>query len=228
MALNTYSEEYNFTANLGNKKFKFRPWTTKNEKEYLIAIESEETITEKLLFDILIRPCLEDKNVVLTNDEQKMLIIEIRKKSLGSTFPMKYACSHCNNVNDIDISFDKIVKFKESRYEDISIENMTFIFGDIQSENLKSRLDSSDSTSIEKSFIELILHIHAIEIDDRMEDTFSYEELFTFIESLPSYIFDELFSKFTNMKSSIEFSYISNCAICSKENNIVFIGFIII
>ena len=112
-----YKIEYNNTAIIGDKKFKFKPWNTKNEKDYLIAVESEKDIDDKMLFDILIRPCLEDTEVVLSVNEQKMLIIEIRKKSLGTTFPMRYACSSCGQVNDIDISFDSIVKYKQDNYQ---------------------------------------------------------------------------------------------------------------
>lgn len=216
-----YTVEYNNTAIIGDKEFKFRPWTTKNEKDYLIAVESEENITDKILYDILIRPCLEDPDVNLTTNEQKMLIIEIRKKSLGSTFPMRYACTSCNQVNDIDVNFDSIVKFKPDDFYNVTIDGIIFEFGNILSENLKSKLDNV-SSKVEYAFIEFLLHIHSITIAGVKEDTFTYDELKDYVESLPTQIFDEAFTEFNKMKSDLTFELNTFCLACNAENEVDF------
>ncbi|MHB8098007.1 MAG: T4 family baseplate hub assembly chaperone [Sulfuricurvum sp.] len=220
MAL-SYKKTYNNTARIGDKIFKFSPWTTKNEKDYLIAVESETNIDDKLLFDILIRPCLEEQNVVLTTNEQKMLMIEIRKKSLGSTFPMRYTCTQCNQVNDIDVSFDNIITFTPDAFHDVTSEDITFTFGNIASENLKSRLDSVP-TNVDYAFTEFLLHIQSIEIEGKVEDTFTFDELKEFIEDIPTTIFDEVYKAFQEMKSKLEFSLKTICLVCGTENEIGF------
>lgn len=214
-----YNIEYNNIANIGGKEYKFKPWTTKNEKDYLIAVESETDIDDKMLFDILIKPCLEDSEVMLTTNEQKMLIIEIRKKSLGSTFPMRYACSKCSQVNDIDVNFDDIINYTKDEFKDIEKENMVFSFGNIVSENLKSRLEDTDN-NIDYAFIEFLLHIHSITIDGEVEDTFTFDELLDFIENLPTNIFDDVYKEFQSMKSKLDFNLKSFCAVCNEENEI--------
>jgi hypothetical protein len=216
-----YKKEYNNIAVIGDKKIKFTPWTTKNEKDYLIAVESEKNIDDNLLFELLIKPCLEDQYIVLSNNEQKMLIIEIRKKSLGSTFPMRYVCTKCKQVNDIDVSFDQIIKFTPDNFKPVTIENMTFNFGNILSENLRRRLDEAE-TNVDYAFVEMLLHIHSIEIDGKLEDTFTYEELKEFVEDLPTYIFDELYKEFQKMKSSLDFSLKTFCIVCNTENEVEF------
>jgi len=221
-----YKVQYNNIAKIGSKEYKFKPWNTKNEKDYLIAVESETEITDKKLFDLLIRPCLEDKDVVLSPNEQKMLIIEIRKKSIGATFSMRYACTDCKQVNDIDINFDMMVNFTPDEFKSVTTkdennEDIIFNFGDIASERLRSKLDDTKN-SVEYSFTEFLLHIQSIELQGELEDTFTFDELKDFIEELPTFIFDEVFKEFRKMKSTLNFNLKTNCMICNTENNIVF------
>jgi len=216
-----YNVEYNNIAKIGDREFRFRPWTTKNEKDYLISVESEEKITDEMLFDILIRPCLENSDVTLTVNEQKMLMIEIRKKSLGSTFPMKYICRECKQVNDLDVELDKIINFSPDKFEDVCVEDLVFSFGHIATQRLKDRL-KEQNTDVDYSFTEFLLHIQSIEISGRIEDTFTFDELKDFVESLPTFIFDEVFEKFKKMKSSLEFSLRTYCMVCNTENDIEF------
>jgi len=216
-----YIRAYDNSCTIGNKTFKFKPWNTKNEKDYLIAVESEENITDDLLFEILIRPCLEDPEVVLTSNEQKMLMIEIRKKSLGSTFPMRYICSNCKQVNDLDVELDKIISFSPDKFHDVEIENLKFTFGDIRSKNLKKRLEGLN-TNVDHAFTEFLLHIQSIEVDGNIEDTFTFDELKEFVEELPTYIFDDVYKQFQEMKSSLNFELKTFCMVCNTENDIDF------
>ena len=216
-----YQKKYNHTAKVGDKEYKFTPWTTLDEKNYLLAVESEETITDTLLFDLLIRPCLEDDDVILSSDEQKMLMIEIRKKSLGTSFPMRYSCKKCKQVNDIDVEFDQIIKYSSPSYHDVEVQDMKFMFGEIASENLKSRLDDQN-TNVDYAFTEVLLHIQSIEINGNIEDTFTYDELVQFMEDIPSSIFDKVFEEFQSMKGSLDFELKTFCMVCNTENNVEF------
>lgn len=216
-----YNIKYSSIARIGDREFKFKPWTTKNEKDYLIAVESEEDITDDMLFDILIKPCLEDPDISLSVNEQKMLIIEIRKKSLGGTFPMRYICKKCKNVNDIDVEFDQIINFSPDKFELIKVDDLVFNLGHIQSQNLKDRL-KEQKTNVDYAFTDFLLHIHSIEVDGTLEDTFTFDELQDFVENLPTYIFDEVYEKFQAMKSKLEFELTTFCLTCNTENEVEF------
>jgi len=214
-----YEPNYNHSAIIGDKTIYFKPWTTKNEKDYLLAIDSKDNIDNTLLFNMLIKPCLKDKNLSLTLNEQKMLMIEIRKKSIGETFSLNFTCKKCKNVNQIDIELDKIIKYKPDNFKSVTIDNMVFEFKNSPSENLKARLDNCEN-SIEYSFIELLIHISSIEINGEIEDTFTFNELTEFIEDLPSSVFDKLFKEFKDMNGSLEFELKSHCMICNEENDL--------
>lgn len=216
-----YERVFNNIAIVGDKKIKFTPWTTRNEKDYLIAVEADEKIDDSKLYDLLIKPCLEDPSLTLSTNEQKMLMIEIRKKSLGSTFPMRYICNNCKQVNDIDVNFDQIIKFQAENFHDIEVENMIFKFGPIATDNLKRRLDEQD-TNVDYAFTELILHIQSIEIDGRVEDTFTFDELKEFMEDIPSSIFDKVYKEFQDMKSKLDFELKTYCITCNSENEVEF------
>ena len=216
-----YNVDYRNIAKIGNKEIKFKPWTTKNEKEYLIAVESEEKVTDDMLFDILAKPCLEDPSIILSSNEQKMLMIEMRKKSLGNSFPMTFTCRKCNNVNDIDVEFDNIVSFEPESWTEVEVEDLKFVFGDIPSENLKNKLKETEN-KVEKSFIDFLIHIKEIHIDGKVEDVFTFEELKDFIDDIPSYIFDEAFKEFNKMKGHLEFKLATTCMACGASNNIDF------
>jgi hypothetical protein len=216
-----YNVEYKNVAEIGEKRINFKPWTTKNEKDYLIAVEAEDNINDNLLYEILVKPCLEDPDISLTKNEQKMLMIEIRKKSLGGSFPMRYSCKKCKNVNDIDVEFDKIIRFKPDTWQDVQVDDIKFIFGDIATPNLKKRLDTAE-TKVDKAFIEFLIHIKEIEIDGTLENSFTFDELKAFVEELPTHIFDEAYKKFQAMKSSLTFELKTYCMICNEENDIDF------
>ena len=144
-------------------------------------------------------------------------MIEIRKKSLGTTFAMKFTCHSCKQLNDINIAFDNIVNYKESIWEHVKIENLVFTFGEIVSESLKGRIVSAPNR-IEKNFIEFLAHIISIEMNGKVENDFSFDELKDFIESLPTSIFDEIYEKYNSMKSSLSLTYSCNCMFCEEEN----------
>ena len=216
-----YEKVFKNVAKVGDKEIKFTPWTTKNEKEYLIAVEAEEKIDDSKLYELLIRPCLEDPSLVLSTNEQKMLMIEIRKKSLGSSFSMRYICNNCKQVNDINVNFDQIIKFQAENFHDVEVENMIFKFGPIATDNLRRRLDDQ-KTNVDYAFTEMILHIQSIEIDGKLEDTFTFDELKEFMEDIPSSIFDAAYKEFQGMKSNLEFELKTYCITCNSENEVEF------
>ena len=223
-----YNVEYKMKAQIGDKTIKFKPWNTKNEKDYLIAVESEPNITDAMLFDLLIRPCLEDDSIVLSNNEQKMLIIEIRKKSIGPSFPMRYSCTSCKQVNDLEVEFDDIVDFKPDTFGPVEVQTdagpMVFNFAPPRTEKLRNKLNEvkgGPDNKVEYRFTEFIIHIQDITINGKIEDTFTYEELVEFVEELPSSIFDEVFKEFQKMKSSLDFKNLNTrCVMCNFENEV--------
>jgi len=218
MAL-VYKEEYKNIAKIGGKEIHFKPWNTKNEKEFLIAVESDEDITDSMLYELLVKPCIKEQDIVLDEYEQKLLMIEMRKKSIGSTFPLSYKCSNCKNLNEIEVELDDIIKYNEPKYDEVTVEDITISFGVPRTEKLIKRLDEVD-TKVEKTFYNFLIHINYIIIDGVKEDTFSFEELKDYIESLPTSIFDEFYEKYSAMSPNLRFELDQYCMFCNEKNQI--------
>ena len=224
-----YKPKY-ITTSVGDKKITFRPWTTKEEKAYLKAIENEKTkITDKLLFDILIRPCLEekDKDIVLSVSEQKLLLIEIRKVSISETFNDTIICEECKEKSEEVININDIHSYKKANYSTVELKHQEdvfiFEFGEIKSNKDKERLVLDDGL-ISYIFTDFLLHIKSIQVNGELSDKFSFKELEKFMDSLPTKIFDALFEKYQEMVDSLDLCYKFTCPSCNNSQKIEYNG----
>jgi hypothetical protein len=92
-----------------------RPFTTKEQKGILKAIEKEDQVLINEAFDQLIINCVLTKGFnideLLTKDRDAILI-ELRKESVKNDFSFQWKCSECDNVNKETMDLDKL-KFKK-------------------------------------------------------------------------------------------------------------------
>jgi len=210
-----YEASYDCEAVIGDKKIKFKQWTAKEERKYLMAMENEKTeVTDKLVFDLLILPCIEDKNLVLSVSEQKFLLIEIRKISISESFSDSITCEDCGEVKEVNIKIDDILSYEKAKYEKVPVDKFTFKLGDIRTNKEKDRLNL-DKGVINYVFTDFLLHIHSIDIDGDLNDKFSFKELEKFMDSLPTKIFDEVFEKYQTLTDSLELKYEFRCDSCN-------------
>lgn len=216
-------ESFPYELKFGKKVVKYRGWKTRDEKAYLILTESKEDISDKDMYETLVLPCLENKSMYFTDAELQMLIIEIRKKSLGETFDVKFICKNdkCKTVNDIQVNFEDIVDFKNDTVNSIKIDNIEFFFTDIKNQKLlENRTDGK--TNVEKVFTEMVMRLEKLIIDDNVEDTFSYEEIAEYIDDLDTKVFDKLIEYYTTNLSTISLKGHLTCHRCGHDNEFVF------
>ena len=211
-----YNKEI-YKVELGNKAIEFYPWTTRQEKAYLLAKEEKE-ITNEVLFEILVQPSLVQP-YNLSIDEQKMLLIEMRKKGIGETFLLDYKCAHCGRINLDEIAFDSIVKFTPDNFKDIIVQDVTIVLNENISPNLYKRLQGLKG--IEYTFIDFLISIKEVIIGEESYSTFTFDELKEFMEDLPTNIFDKLFKEYTNNSSKLKFNTVCTCKVCNEENEII-------
>lgn len=216
-------ETFPYEIKFGKKIVKYRGWKTRDEKAYLILTESKEEIDDKDLFDTLVIPCIENKKMFFSIAEKQKLIIEIRKKSLGESFDIKYICKNdaCKTVNDVQVNFDEIVEFKDDTVSNIKIDNIEFFFGDIKNPTLLEKMNDN-KTNVEKVFNEMVMRIEKLIIDSTVEDTFTFEEISNYIDDLDTHIFDKLVEYYTSNLSSIEMKGTLTCHRCGHQNEFIF------
>jgi hypothetical protein len=216
MAL-VYESGYDYISVIGSRQIKFRQWTAKEERNYLSLIEKEsEDFNDKTIFNTLIKPCIEEKDVVLSAAEQKKLLIDIRIKSIGDTFKDKITCSNCGKESEVEINLDEIMKYMPSTFKDVEVGDIKFYMGPIENNKEKDVLKIKDGI-IEYIFNDFLLHIRKIEIRGEVNEGYSFKELKKFTDSLPTSIFDKLFEEYKDMVDEVQLKYNFVCPECQYE-----------
>ena len=92
--------------NYGNKSFNISPYTTEQEKAFLLLSSLEANSLDAGL-NIL------DIEEELSKEEKIALLYKFRSISVGDVLPMSYTCKHCQQVNEIELELGEIVTEKE-------------------------------------------------------------------------------------------------------------------
>jgi len=215
-----YEADYKHISDLGDKQVKFREWTTKEERKYLNTIEKrKDDFTDKTIYDILISPCIEDKDIVLSSAQQKKLLIDIRIKSISKYVESEHECKSCKEKNNIKEEIENFMKYIPSKFKTVEIEDIKFHFGDIKSNKEKNALKLSDGI-INYVFKDFLLHIDKIEMNEETHENLSLKDKEKFIDSLPSRIFDDVFDEYKEMVDDLELNYDFSCSECGTKETI--------
>jgi hypothetical protein len=209
-----------------NKIVRYRGWKTKDEKAYLILVETKEEeggLSDEDLFNVLIEPCIENKKMNFSTDEIQMLLIEIRKKSMGETFNIKFVCQNekCNTVNETDVHFKDIVTFFPEKIDFFKDGDLSIQFGEIKNTTiLKEKI--KDQNFVEQKFIEMVLRIEKVIIGDDINDSFSYDDVYNYINNLDIAVYDKLIKYYLDNSASLVLRGSYKCMSCGEENKFVF------
>jgi len=217
------NNDYNYKCKINGKDVYFRPWKSKDEKNFLTLMEAKEEITDDDFKNILILPCLKDKDIYLSEADLQYLLIEIRKQSISDEFEMKFICKNekCKSVNEIDVNFDDIVDYKPDNVKIFKDENLIIHFGNIKNIQIFEE-KIKDVNHIEKNFIEMIMRIEKIIINDKEYNTFTYDEVYNYINELEVKQYDKLIKYYNDNKSNMNIEGTFNCAFCGHENSFYF------
>jgi hypothetical protein len=215
-----YESGYDYTSVIGDKQIKFRQWTAKDERNYLKLLEKDDSeITDKVIFETLLAPAIEDKEVVLSASEQKKLIIDIRCESISDIIEDEHECISCGKKTDLKVKISEVMSYRKANYEEVQIKDLKFVMGPIRTNKEKDLL-KMDKGVVEYIFQDFLLHIHAIEINGELQEKFSHRELNKFIDKLPTKIFDEVFEKYQKMIDEVELEYKWTCPECETKETI--------
>jgi len=222
MPMFNISTTYNYSCLISGKKVKFRAWTTKEEKNYLILRESS-NLSNESLFNTLIAPCLEDNTIELDENERQYLLVKIREISIGETFPIKFICDKCKEVNEQDVELEKAVHFSGNSYGNIEEGDYIFNIGK-PTEKALLRLNSEEAkaSKIERAFINFVISTKEVTYKGSKNNTFNYQELYEFVEGLPNDVFKSLYEKFSKVTSSLSIHCEVNCINCDHEKKLTF------
>ena len=131
---------YEVKLSVLNKTVKYRPYTVKEEKTLLMAVESQD---EKQIFETSLRCCdscvlddsvkIEDLSIL----DLELLMISIRSKSVGESVDVKVSCEECDHKLDIKVDVTKMKLKKKGKPKDTIMLDETY--------GVKLKLPSIDS-----------------------------------------------------------------------------------
>ena len=127
---------YELVLPLTKKKIKFRPFLVKEQKNLLMAMESDDSETVHNSIKDILNNCTLTEDVVI--DKLPILDVEyyfinLRAKSVGELVEAKYRCNNdvgekiCGNVMEVNLNLTDINLSGEVSEEDIQLTDKIFV-----------------------------------------------------------------------------------------------------
>lgn len=196
--------EYPFTMKIRGRDVHYRSWKVKDMRNYKTA-ENLPDQRKALVYD-----CLKE-DIALDTFEYLFALIQIRLKSISDKINYQFKCSKCDKPYIAEVDLSEVVETSYTEYEPFTIGEHTYVFSDIKNRDFYESLDHSE-------LLDLIMHIESIDNDN----SFTLEEVSTFIDDLPVKEFLELKDKFNDQRFKVEMKGKVKCTHCGNEVSMIF------
>lgn len=216
------------------KTIKYRPFTVKEEKLFLMASESEEVDVVVDTVKQVLNNCIVTKNINVDDlpvFDIEYLFLKLRAASVGEVVNLKYKCNNilpasegqeerkCNHVVEIELNVNNIVPDKISINNKIEItQNMGVVMKYPTFDLLKEYDISDEITATTNMMVKCIDYIYDKENIYYTKD-FKNEELVEFVDGMQTKDLDkirEFFESMPKLKKDVDF----NCPKCGYEEKI--------
>lgn len=224
---------YEVELPISKKKVKFRPFTVKEQKILLMAVENDDSVFSQDNIKQLITNCsVSEINVEkLSIIDIEYFFIHLRARSVGEEIETKYRCeqeledgSTCGNI--MKVNYDLLsIKLEETEYKDlIQLTPKIGVKLNYPSYSVVDKIKNSQTLS-ELTFDFVISCMEYIYDQDTVYQTEDYkkEELYEFLESLTIDQFKKIEDYFTRMPK-LRKKVDVKCSKCGFEHNIVIEG----
>lgn len=213
---------YDLTIPSTGQTVTYRPFLVKEQKNLLIALETQDR--KGLLRSIVrtIHACVEQPiESKLTTFDVDYAFTKIRSKSVGETAKILIPCDGCKEQNEVDVELDSIQLEGEVQESLISITDSIAVKMRYPSyEEFLENQNLLDSSSLTESLFELmIVCMEAIHTDEERYSLKeeSREDVVAFIESMTSDQYDKV-AEFVNSVPYIFKDVSFTCSECGHEN----------
>ena len=225
---------YNVKLLSTGKSLRFRPFTVKEEKLFLMANEGEDLTTVVDTIKQILNNCLLDEFDIdsLPLFDIEHLFLNIRARSIGEVVNLKYKCNNdvldeetkeekkCNNVVQIDLNvLDIHPEKQEGHTNKIQItEKLGIVMKYPNFETLKKFKDATEADSIIKMTVNCIDYVYDADKIYYAKDS-QEEDLIEFIESMQSKDLEKIKNFFDTMpkiRKDVDFK----CNKCGHEEKI--------
>jgi hypothetical protein len=220
------------------KKIKFRPFTVKEEKLFLMAAESNEIksiidTTKQVINNCVIEDIEIDELPIFDIEH---IFLQLRSKSIGEIVNLRYRCNNkvlddetkeeknCNNVVEIDVNINDLTpSFEKKDNNKIEItEKMGIVMKYPNFKLLENFNEQNDTENVIETIINCIDYVYDSENIYYAKDV-TKEELIEFVESMQTKDlekFKEFFDSAPKIQKNIKFK----CPKCKYEEDVLVEG----
>jgi len=202
-----------FEVTIGDKTINYKKWTAKEQRDYLVLLEKTQgqEIDDMMVFNTLISPVIDEKTIVLTTNEQKLLLFEIRKKSIGETFKDIIECPKCKQETKVELEIDEVVrKFDKSNWGVAEKEGVKITFGDIKSNSERKKLKIKPNELIKYVYDDFYMHILEVEYEGEVYKP-NKKIVENFFSDMPSDLSTFFFEEYEKMSDTLVLEYDFDC-----------------
>lgn len=206
--------DYNHNIKIHGKEIKFRKWKVKDKKNFVKAMKSGNADEiNNIVFD-----CLEDRNIPLSEDEMKYILLHIRSVSLGSELSFNIDCMYCEKPYVYSGNIFDIMKPSWEDYGKIKVGDVQFDMGEIPNKEYYDDSINQCNTPEEKHFIDFLYHVKKL----NGSDAFTFDSLFEYVNNLDLDIGEVVFNQWEQMRLSFNNVVDIKCPHCEEINAVEF------
>lgn len=213
-------EKYETEIKLGEGKvIHIRKWKQKDRKNFKnMFIEKGEFTTAMDLAATVVFPCILEKSTLLTEEEIKYVLGELRRISIGETFSFDFVCDECDEFNKIELKISEVNKSKISKWGTSSIKGHSIKFGEQINPQFYYNALFEAASEEDKAVIDLVSHIISIDNDD----TKTFKELVSMFENMDTDIYDAIIEEFNKQKFKQDLVTEVECTHCKAKQGFLF------
>ena len=205
-------------------KVKLTPFRVGDEKNLLIAAQSQSTHQMNLALKSVIANCVTGVKVEdLEQYDLEYLFLKIRAKSVGEFSTVGLNCSQCETTNEIKIDLETVVVDQSKQHSDmIKIEDKLAFKMKLPDTEQLEKIDLTDPESVMDVIVLSVETVYTGEESIEVGPS-DREELKQLIESMTStqfQKFQDYFDTMPKLKKEIDFV----CGSCGHENHVTLEG----
>jgi DNA-directed RNA polymerase subunit M/transcription elongation factor TFIIS len=223
------SAKYEVELPISKKTVEYRPYLVKEEKQLMLAIESQDPAMIMKTVQDIIDACTfgEIKSRNLPTAELELLFLKLRSKSVGETSRIGYKCTHCGHSNELVVNLEDVqIDIGEAKPNKVMITDKIGIKLKYPTASEVTKIvNSGEKTDINNIFGLITACIEAIFDEENVYDAknLTQKEITDFVESLNSKQFEnikEFFEAIPKLRKDVSFT----CEKCGTHNPLVLEG----
>lgn len=195
---------------LGDKSITIRKWKGKDKRNFVKAIK-DPNVTEDKILDSLIYSCIKE-DVVLSEQEFRYVMVQIRAFSLGEDISIPFKCPECGHEHTQHFNLSDVIRYKFEPLNNIVTSVTTIKLGDIV--NKQTYLEKI----VEDPMYDLLLRIKSF----NGNDSFTLDELVELFDEMDADEYDHIMETFNSHKFTIDDINEVECTKCSNKTNYSF------